>query len=83
MPDSIQHIAWSISGDRIGTACKVHPVHCNNLFSLLLLDNTNVQDKRARFFDPRAPAAIGEFSPHQGTKQAKFVWLNNSKCSPI
>ena len=62
MPDTIQHIAWSISGDRIGTACK---------------------DKRARFFDPRAPGAVGEFSPHQGTKQAKFVWLNGSKCMTV
>jgi hypothetical protein len=62
MPDAIQHIAWSISGDRIGTTCK---------------------DKRARFFDPRAPAAVGEFGPHQGTKQAKFVWLNGGKCMTI
>jgi coronin-1B/1C/6 len=62
MPDSVQHIAWSISGDRIGTTCK---------------------DKRARIFDPRAPAAVGEFSPHLGTKQAKFVWLNGSKCMTV
>jgi len=62
LPDSVQHIAWSISGDRIGTTCK---------------------DKRARFFDPRAPAAVAEFNPHQGTKQAKFVWLNGSKCMTI
>ena len=62
LPDSVQHIAWSISGDRIGTTCK---------------------DKHARFFDPRAPAAVGQFSPHQGTKQAKFVWLNGGKCMTI
>jgi len=62
LPDNVQHIAWSLSGDRIGTACK---------------------DKRSRFFDPRAPAAVAEFSPHLGTKQAKFVWLNGSKCMTI
>jgi hypothetical protein len=52
-----QHIAWSLSGDRIGTACK---------------------DKRARFFDPRAPAAVGEFSPHQVRDALSVVYFCNT-----
>ena len=66
-------------GEEIGTYdCKQLPqdLHWNYNGSLFCV---STKDKMDRIFDPRQNIVVQEWSPHDGTKCSKMVWIGDTQ----